>query len=201
MTVDEHIFAVVQAAADAGAPLRVRLATLFHDLGKPAAGRRARATPRPARELAAAALRRLRYPNELRERVVRIVRFHPFLLGDGRRARGAAAARAPRRRAHVRPARPLGRRPARARPAPTRVLAKLDRVARFRAVVEQELASPHRLSDLAVDGTDLIELGYEPGPGARPRAAASCSTRSSTSPSLQPARDAARARRGAAATR
>ena len=35
MTVDEHIFAVVQAAADAGVPLRVRLATLFHDLGKP----------------------------------------------------------------------------------------------------------------------------------------------------------------------
>ena len=35
LTVDEHTFAVVQAAADAGAPLRVRLAALFHDLGKP----------------------------------------------------------------------------------------------------------------------------------------------------------------------
>ena len=35
LTVDEHTFAVVQAAADAGMPLRVRLATLFHDLGKP----------------------------------------------------------------------------------------------------------------------------------------------------------------------
>ncbi len=33
LTVDEHTFAVVQAAADAGMPLRVRLATLFHDLG------------------------------------------------------------------------------------------------------------------------------------------------------------------------
>ena len=35
LTVDEHTFEVVQAAADAGAPLRVRLAALFHDLGKP----------------------------------------------------------------------------------------------------------------------------------------------------------------------
>ena len=35
LTVDEHTFAVVQAAADAGASLAVRLAALFHDLGKP----------------------------------------------------------------------------------------------------------------------------------------------------------------------
>ena len=35
LTVDEHTFEVVQAAADAGFPLRVRLAALFHDLGKP----------------------------------------------------------------------------------------------------------------------------------------------------------------------
>ena len=37
LTLDEHIFAVVQAAADAGAPLEVRLAALLHDLGKPEA--------------------------------------------------------------------------------------------------------------------------------------------------------------------
>ena len=35
LPLDEHIFAVVQAAADAGAPLAVRLGALFHDLGKP----------------------------------------------------------------------------------------------------------------------------------------------------------------------
>ena len=35
LTVDEHTFAVVQAAADAGTSLAVRLAALFHDLGKP----------------------------------------------------------------------------------------------------------------------------------------------------------------------
>ena len=41
---------------------------------------------------------------------------------------------------------------------------KLGRLRAFRRVVESELTSPHRLSDLAVDGTDLIELGYRPGP-------------------------------------
>ena len=38
LTLDEHVFAVVQAAADAGAPLEVRLAALLHDLGKPRGG-------------------------------------------------------------------------------------------------------------------------------------------------------------------
>jgi tRNA nucleotidyltransferase (CCA-adding enzyme) len=41
---------------------------------------------------------------------------------------------------------------------------ELERLRRFRRVVEQELVSPHRLSDLAVDGTELIEIGFRPGP-------------------------------------
>jgi hypothetical protein len=41
---------------------------------------------------------------------------------------------------------------------------ELQRLQRFREVVEQERSSPHRLADLSVDGTDLIELGYHPGP-------------------------------------
>ena len=80
------------------------------------------------------------------------------------------------------------------------VLAKLDRVARFRAVVEQELASPHRLSDLAVDGADLIELGYVPGPELG-RALQELLAEVVDEPGAQQSRDAARARRGAAATR
>src|SRR5688500_1342119 len=37
LPLDEHLFAVVQAAADAGADLAVRLSALLHDLGKPEA--------------------------------------------------------------------------------------------------------------------------------------------------------------------
>ncbi|HEV7641347.1 MAG TPA: HD domain-containing protein, partial [Gaiellaceae bacterium] len=82
MTVDEHTFAVVQAAADAGAPLRVRLAALFHDLGKPHVawrgtdgrlhyyakpGYSTHSHEQVSAQLADAALERLRYPTDLRQ--------------------------------------------------------------------------------------------------------------------------------------
>src|SRR3954449_8173981 len=91
LTVDEHTFAVVQAAADAGAPLRVRLAPPLHGPGQPAParggeGRRGPApplrgprppAPRGAGEGPPAAL--------LRE--ARVLRPQP--RGGRRRARGA----------------------------------------------------------------------------------------------------------------
>src|SRR3954452_22868194 len=105
MTVDEHTFEVVQAATDNGAPLRVRLGALFHDLGKPHVAWRGTdnrlhyyAKPRystqtdeqVSAQLADAALERLRYPTDLRRRVVRIVRGHmldPGNADDGRARR------------------------------------------------------------------------------------------------------------------
>jgi tRNA nucleotidyltransferase (CCA-adding enzyme) len=41
---------------------------------------------------------------------------------------------------------------------------EIDRLEDFRRVVEREQASPHRVADLAVDGNDLIALGFRPGP-------------------------------------
>jgi tRNA nucleotidyltransferase/poly(A) polymerase len=162
LTLDEHIFAVVQAAADAGTPLQVRLATLLHDLGKPGLAPGADHAAAAA-ELANPALRRLRYPNELRERVVRIVRFHPFLLGEGD---ALEARRLLARHGEELTFDLLDHWDAdlRGRDQTAKVLEKLARVARFREIVRQELTSPHRLSDLAVDGTDLIGIGYRPGP-------------------------------------
>jgi tRNA nucleotidyltransferase (CCA-adding enzyme) len=177
LTVDEHTFAVVQSAADAATPLRVRLATLFHDLGKPEVAWRGtdgrlHFYARPGRrdhadvgaELADGALRRLRYPNGLRERVVRIVRFHMFNVGkaDTLRARrllarfgeGLAFDLLDHKEADLNGKGEDGPRDAR----------EIERLRAFRRVVEEERGSPHRLSDLAVDGTDLIELGYRPGP-------------------------------------
>jgi tRNA nucleotidyltransferase (CCA-adding enzyme) len=94
-TVDEHTFDAVQAAADRGAGLRVRLALLFHDSGKPFTawlgpdGRKhyyAQPTPDGtladldhevvSAQLAEAALKRLNAPRELRHDVVRLVREH-----------------------------------------------------------------------------------------------------------------------------
>jgi tRNA nucleotidyltransferase (CCA-adding enzyme) len=177
LSVDEHTFAVVQAAADAGMSLRVRLAALFHDLGKPhvawrGSDRRLHFYARRGRrdhaevsaQLADGALRRLRYPNELRESVARIVRFHMLDIGKA----DAVRARRLLRRHGDRLALDLldhkevdliGK----GSDGP-RDVDELERLRRFRVVLEGELVSPHRLSDLAVDGADLIEIGYRPGP-------------------------------------
>jgi tRNA nucleotidyltransferase (CCA-adding enzyme) len=40
----------------------------------------------------------------------------------------------------------------------------LEKLARFRRVLLRERRHPHRLKDLAVDGSDLIEIGIAPGP-------------------------------------
>jgi tRNA nucleotidyltransferase/poly(A) polymerase len=176
MTVDEHTFEVVQAAAEAGAPLRVRLAALFHDLGKPYVawrgtdnrlhyyakpGYATHSHEQVSAKLAEAALERLRYPTDLRQRVVRIVRAH--MLDPGRaddvRARrllqrygiGLTFDLLDHKRADLQ-----GKGPANDK--------DLARLRQFRKVVEREKTSAHRLRDLAIGGDDLIELGYTPGP-------------------------------------
>ena len=177
LTVDEHTFAVVQASADAGDWLAVRLAALFHDLGKPETawrgtdgrlhyyakpGYSSRSHESVSASLAGEALRRLRYPNALRERVVKIVRNHMFKPGapDPQRARRFLArhgdALASDLLAHKR-ADFLGK----GDPPPLDEIEKLDA---FRAVVERERSSPHRIADLAIGGDDLIALGFTPGP-------------------------------------
>ncbi len=157
LTLDEHIFAVVQAAADAGAPLGVRLAALLHDAGKPGADDN---HAERSAELAARVLNRLRYPNRLRAHVTRIVRGHDFALEDVDalfarrflREHGDELAfdLVTHKEADLR-----GKQP------PTE---ELEAAARLRALLEQERTKPHRLTDLAVDGSDLIALGYEEGP-------------------------------------
>ena len=95
----DHIFAVVQASADAGDVLAVRLAALFHDVGKPI-DREPLGHARVGAEIAERTLERLRYPTRLVRRVVAIVREHPFLAETRttRAARAAAVSRRARRR-------------------------------------------------------------------------------------------------------
>ena len=160
-SVDEHVFAVVQASADANDALEVRLAALLHDVGKtidPDPRGHAEVAARMARE----ALTRLRFPARVVERVAQIVHEHPFrpadLPAEPAAARGflrkhgdeLAFDLAAHRRADV-----LGKHHDEA------TLAAVDD---FRALLEQERTSPHRLSDLAVNGNDLIGLGFREGP-------------------------------------
>jgi tRNA nucleotidyltransferase/poly(A) polymerase len=154
-TLDEHIFRVVECAPRA---LPVRLAALFHDLGKPGApiDEHAQAGAR----IADAILERLRYPSRLRRYVVDLIAAHAFQPDDVDelyarrflRAHGEELARdlVEHKEADLR-----------AKSVPEE---ELEAVKRLRALIEQERSSPYRLADLAVDGSDLLALGYHEGP-------------------------------------
>ncbi len=161
LTLDEHVFAVVQAGADAGVPLEVRLATLLHDLGKPEAERDGGDHAVLGAAAAARALSRLRYPTRLRAYVVRIVREHPFAPEgepspvDARRFLARHGDRLALDLLAHRAADLTGK------SVPEN---DWDWLGRFRTLVEQERAQPHRLADLEVDGADLISAGFSEGP-------------------------------------
>jgi tRNA nucleotidyltransferase/poly(A) polymerase len=177
LTVDEHTFETVQAAADAGFSLAVRLAALFHDLGKPEVAWRGtdgrlhyyarpgysnRSHEQVSADLAAQALSRLRYPNDLRSRVLRIVRAHMLDPGRGDAVR---ARRLLARYGRALTFELLDHKEADLRgkgqpPDPEDV----ERLTRFRETVRAELKNPYRLRHIAVDGRDLLAIGYEPGP-------------------------------------
>jgi tRNA nucleotidyltransferase (CCA-adding enzyme) len=154
-TLDEHIFAVVQCAPRT---LPVRLAALLHDLAKP--DTRVEAHAEAGARIADSVLERLRYPSRLRRYVVNLVAAHAFQLDDVDeqfarrflRDHGDQLARdlVEHKEADLR--------------AKNVSDGELEAVARLRALIEQERSSPHRLADLAVDGSDLIALGYDEGP-------------------------------------
>ena len=161
LSLDEHVITVVQAAADAGAPLEVRLAALLHDLGKPQAERDDADHAELGAQIAARVLRRLRYPAKLQQHVTRIVREHPFEeLSDPQPvdARRFLARHGDRLALDL-----LAHKAADFR-GKDRSAAEHAALARFRELVETELGSPHRLADLAVDGNDLIAIGHHEGP-------------------------------------
>jgi tRNA nucleotidyltransferase/poly(A) polymerase len=164
-TLDEHMFSVVQNAADAGAGLEVRLAALLHDLGKPRAERQGSSHALVSATIAARITTRLRYPTSLRCLVRDIVAGHSFKLdgwlddsAEGRLARrfllrhGPTLARAlvEHKRADL-TAKRVGPQ-------------ELDALRRLENALDAERDSAYRLQDVAVDGRDLIALGFEQGP-------------------------------------
>jgi tRNA nucleotidyltransferase/poly(A) polymerase len=181
LPLDEHVFRVVQASADDGAPLAVRLAALLHDAGKPESSWRGKdgrlhfyAKPQLGKrsheeigaELVSDALSRLRYPARMRQRVRRIVREHMFGVptpGDPVKARkflhrhgdDLAFDLVAHKRADLR-----GK-----REGPDEAnREELQKLERFRETLVTQLERPHRLDQLAIDGTDVIALGWRPGP-------------------------------------
>jgi putative nucleotidyltransferase with HDIG domain len=161
LPLDGHLFAVVQAAADAGLSLEVRLAALLHDLGKPQSDRTGESHAAVAAAIAARVLRRLRYPTHVRRYVTRLVAGHAFRLdgpidsvfarrflaehGDGLAFDLVAHKRVDLEVKDVPPE-------------------ERDRLVALERHLADERSSPHRISDLAVDGNDLTALGLVEGP-------------------------------------
>ncbi|HEY2072003.1 MAG TPA: HD domain-containing protein, partial [Gaiellaceae bacterium] len=154
----DHIFAVVQETANAGDDLAVRLAALFHDVGKPA-DPSPRGHAQVAAEIARATLDRLRYPVRLARRVVAIVREHPYRAEDRPKTPREA------RRFLLEHGDELAFDLVAIRLADLRGKDRdTSSVEETLGLLEQELSSPHHLRNLAVDGDDLIALGFQPGP-------------------------------------
>jgi tRNA nucleotidyltransferase/poly(A) polymerase len=161
---DEHAIAVVERAADAGESLQVRLAALLHDAGKPETDGTGAPHAEAGARIARAALARLRYPTVLWRDVTAIVASHAFHLDDWieganpvatRRflaAHGDALARdlVAHKRADL-AAKNVGP-------------GELEVVERLASGLAAEAGQPHRIADLAVDGSDLLAAGFREGP-------------------------------------
>jgi len=158
---DEHVFAVVQGTAAAGAPLAIRLAALLHDLGKPEADRGEGGHAQLGAELVLSLMGRLRYPNALRDEVGRLVAGHSFKLDgpiDALFARRFLASHGVELAASLVT---LKRADLGAKEVEDW---ELEHLAVLERLLTEEAGSPHRLGDLAIDGRDLIAAGYDEGP-------------------------------------
>jgi tRNA nucleotidyltransferase/poly(A) polymerase len=159
LPLDEHLIRSVGEAARRHAPLRVRLAGLFHDIGKPAAKGASR--PSDHAELSARmtepVLRRLTYDVDTIRHVCGLVRLHAY--HEDREPTPLSARQFLRR---------VGRELA----FDLLVVRRCDRAAtgkppvdeqdvlrdRFEAYVEAESGQPVTRGELAVDGNDLLGL-------------------------------------------
>jgi tRNA nucleotidyltransferase/poly(A) polymerase len=157
---DEHALAVVDGLAGCG-DVTLLLAALLHDLGKPEADRTGADHAELGARVAATTLRALRYPTRLQQEVTQIVRAHAFRVEeewDGRAVRRFLARHGDER---ARRLVALKRADLAAKVVEPGELAGLDALA---AGLDSEAGSPHRLADLAIDGSDLIAAGHREGP-------------------------------------
>lgn len=164
-TVDEHSFAVVQNLAETGADTATRLAALMHDVAKPETDQSGENHAARGAETAGRVMCRLRYPAAVVRDVRTIVAGHAFAL-DPWQAEAEAALATRRFLAGN------GERIARALVALKRADLAAKRVPawehealdRLDAALAPAAGQPHRLGDLAIDGSDLIADGLSEGP-------------------------------------
>lgn len=164
----EHLLHALQHAADKKWPLEIRLAALFHDIGKPKTRRTGikKAYTFYGHEVIGARmtkkiLERMKYPKDTIELVTNLVRYHMFFsdteqitLSAVRRVVANIGKENVWTLMNVRECDRVG-------------MAKKEapyRLRKYHAMLDQVLRDPISVSQLSIHGQDLITLGIKPGP-------------------------------------
>jgi putative nucleotidyltransferase with HDIG domain len=165
----EHLLQALGHAAGKDWPLSIRLAALFHDIGKPR-------TRRPGSKkaytfyghevvggrMAAKIMERLKYPRELSDLVVKLVRYHMFFSDTEAITLSAV------RRTIVNIGREHIWELMQIRECDRVGMKKVEapyRLRKYHAMIEEALRAPTSVGMLKINGEVLIkELGIRPGP-------------------------------------
>ncbi len=166
----EHLLHALQHAADKGFSTDVRLAALFHDIGKPATRRYDRSKDKytffghevVGARMTKKILERFNFSRETVTRVTLLVRNHMF-FSDTEQITLSAVRRiirkvGPENIWHLMQVRECDRVGMKKAEAPYRLR-------KYHAMIEEALRDPISVSQLAIDGNYLMgELGMKPGP-------------------------------------
>lgn len=168
-TVFDHCVKSLQFAAHYGYPLHVRLASLFHDIGKPRTKRlQGNDYTFYAHDIVGARMtehlmKRLKFPNDLIEQVSHLVRQHMFYYDVGKVT--PAGARRLLRRVGKENFEDLIKLRIAERKGSGVPKAEPYRLRHLQFMVEQASKEPITVGQLKIAGNDLItELGMRPGP-------------------------------------
>lgn len=167
----DHTLRAVQHSADKDWPLEVRLAAMFHDIGKP---KTQRTSDKPGKwsfyghevvgeRMTDSIMQRLKFPNKIRETVVNLVRNHMFFSDPDKITLSAVR----RIIANVGPDHIWDLMKVRACDRIGMGRPKEDpyRLRRYEAMIEEALSQPTSVAMLKIDGKKVIEVIREtPGP-------------------------------------
>jgi poly(A) polymerase/tRNA nucleotidyltransferase (CCA-adding enzyme) len=166
----EHLLRSLQHAADNAWPLEVRVAALFHDIGKPATRRYSEEKKDwtfyghdvVGARLTKKILSDLRFPRDFIQRVETLVRWHMFFsdpdtvtLTAVRRLIARVGSENMQNLVNLRVCDRIGTGRPKAHPF---------RLRKYMSMIEEAERDPISVSMLKIDGTRLIEMGEKPGP-------------------------------------
>jgi poly(A) polymerase/tRNA nucleotidyltransferase (CCA-adding enzyme) len=163
-----HLLQALGHAAEKGWPLQIRLAALFHDIGKPRTKRPGKTKPTfyghevVGARMTAKIMARLKYPKDLTELVVKFVRYHMFFSDTETITLSAV------RRTIVNIGRDHIWELMQIRECDRVGMKKAEapyRLRKYHAMIEEALRAPTSVGMLKINGEVMIkELGIKPGP-------------------------------------